>query len=250
MICDRKKCWINTLIIRSKLETTQREGHLGPLPWTLGKGWPRVKGKERWSLTLDGRDTWATTLDQMPDPRTVPGTGQGLRGEGRFEEGVKGIAQLQRISKGLPWWLSGKGSPAMPEMWVPSLDMEDPLEEEMEAHFSVLTWRIPWTEATVWQAQSSSVQVSCVWLFATPWTAACQDYLSIINTWSLLRLMFIESVMPSNHFILCCPLLLLPSIFLSIGVFLSESVLCIKWPKDWSFSCSPVGPKIRTLLSD
>ena len=50
----------------------------------------------------------------------------------------------------------------MPEMWVPSLDLEDPLEEEMEAHFSVLAWRIPWTEATVWQAQSSSVQVSRV----------------------------------------------------------------------------------------
>ena len=71
-----------------------------------------------------------------------------------------------------------------------------------------------------------------------PWTAACQASLSIANTWSLLKLMFIELVMPSNHVILCCPLLLLPSIFPSIRVFSNESVLGIKWPKYWSFSFS------------
>ena len=65
-----------------------------------------------------------------------------------------------------------------------------------------------------------------------------QASLSIINTWSLLKLMSIESVMPSNHLILCCPLLLLPSIFPSIRVFSNESVLHIRWPKDWSFSFS------------
>ena len=72
---------------------------------------------------------------------------------------------------------------------------------------------------------------------ATPWTAACQDFLSITNSQSLLKLMSIESVMPSNHLILHHPLLL-PSIVPSISVFSNESVLYIRWPKDWSFSFS------------
>ena len=76
---------------------------------------------------------------------------------------------------------------------------------------------------------------ACVQLFATPWTAACQAFLSITNSRSLLKLMSIESVMPSNHLILCRPLLLLPSIFPSISVFSNESVLPIRWPKYWSF---------------
>ena len=85
----------------------------------------------------------------------------------------------------------------------------------------------------------SSVQsLSRVQLFETPWTAARQDSLSITNSWRLLKLMSIESVIPSNHLILCRPLLLLPSIFPSIRVFSSESVLCIRWPKYWSFSCN------------
>ena len=84
----------------------------------------------------------------------------------------------------------------------------------------------------------SSVQFSCVWLFATPWTAARQASLSITNAQSWLKLMSIESVMPSNHLILCCPLLLLPSVFPSIRVFSSESALRIRWPKYWSFSFS------------
>ena len=87
--------------------------------------------------------------------------------------------------------------------------------------------------------QFSSVQsLSHVQLFVTPWTAAHQASLSIINSRSLLKLMFTESVMPSYHLILCCSLLLLPSIFPSIRVFSNESVLCIKWPKYWSFSVS------------
>ena len=80
--------------------------------------------------------------------------------------------------------------------------------------------------------------LSHVWLFATPWTAAHQASLSITNSRSLLKLMSFESVMPSNHLILCRPLLLLPSIFPSIRVFSNESVLCIRWPKYWSFSLS------------
>ena len=83
----------------------------------------------------------------------------------------------------------------------------------------------------------SSVQsLSCVQLFATPWTAACQASLSITSSQSLLKLMSIKSVMPSNHLILCCPLLLLPSIFPSIMVFSHEKVLRLRWPKYWSFS--------------
>ena len=70
---------------------------------------------------------------------------------------------------------------------------------------------------------------------ATPWSAACRVSLSVTNSQSLLKLMPIESVMPSNHLILCCPLLLPPSVFHSIRVFSSESVLCIRWPNYWSF---------------
>ena len=85
----------------------------------------------------------------------------------------------------------------------------------------------------------SSVQsLSRVRLFVTPWTAARQASLSFTNSWSLLKLTSIKSVMPSNHLILCRPLLFLPSIFPSIRVFSNESVLRIKWPKYWSFSFS------------
>ena len=105
-----------------------------------------------------------------------------------------------------------------------------------------LTWKI-WiimviellwdqTEApiTITALQISSVlSFSRVWLFATPWTAACQASLSITNPWSLLKLMSIELVMQSNHLILCCPLLLMP--FPSIRVFSNESVIHIRWPK-------------------
>ena len=86
---------------------------------------------------------------------------------------------------------------------------------------------------------SNSVQsLRHVWLFLNPWTATRQGSLSITNAQSLLKLMSIMSVMPSNHLILCCPLLLLPSVFPSIRVFSKESVLCIRWSKYWSFSFS------------
>ena len=85
----------------------------------------------------------------------------------------------------------------------------------------------------------NSVQsLSFVQLFVTLWTAAHQVSLSITNSWSLLKFMSIESVMPSNHLFLCHPLLLPPSNFPSIGVFSKESVLCIRWPKYWSLSFS------------
>ena len=94
----------------------------------------------------------------------------------------------------------------------------------------MLCWFLP-------SVQFSSVQsLSCVWLFATPWTAAPQASLSITNSRSRPKPMSIVSVMPSNHLILCHPLLLLPSIFPNIRVFSNESALHIKWPKYCSFS--------------
>ena len=84
--------------------------------------------------------------------------------------------------------------------------------------------------------RQAAQSLSHVWLFATPWTAACQASPSIANFWSLLKLMSIKLVMPSSHLLLCCLLLLLPSIFPSFGVFSNESVLHIRWPKYWNFS--------------
>ena len=87
--------------------------------------------------------------------------------------------------------------------------------------------------------QSQSVQsLSHVPHFVIPWAASCQASLSITNFWSLFKLMSIESMMPSNHLVLCCPLLLPPSIFPSTRVFSNKSFLCIRWPKYWSFSFS------------
>ena len=105
-----------------------------------------------------------------------------------------------------------------------------------------------WTSASLsikWEVypQFSSVTQSCR-LFATPRTAVCQASLSITNYWSLPKLMSIELVMPSNHLILCHPLLLLSSIFPSIGVFSNESALCMRGPKYWSFSCN-ISPSIE-----
>ena len=99
--------------------------------------------------------------------------------------------------------------------------------------FWKLTHTVPITQ------QFSSVHLLCrVRIFAMPWTATCQVSLSITNSWSLLKLMSIESVMPSNHLILCCPLLLLSPIPPSIRIFSNESVLCIRWPTYWGFSFS------------
>ena len=109
-----------------------------------------------------------------------------------------------------PW------SPALQAVSTPS----EPLWKRLDFYFSSVQW------------------LSCVRVFVTPWTAAHQASLSITNSRSLLRLMSIKSVMPSSHLILCPPLLLLPSILPSIRVFSNESVLCIRWPKYWSFSFS------------
>ena len=107
--------------------------------------------------------------------------------------------------------------------------------EELDDNKEMRFW---FTEGKERCHQFSSVQLlSHVWLFVTPWTAAWQNSLSIINSQSLLKSMSIEWVMPCNHLILCCPLLLF-SIFPSIRAFSYESVLPISWPKYWSFSFS------------
>ena len=103
----------------------------------------------------------------------------------------------------------------------------------------VISVKRPWVQVTFWVDGFSSVQLlSHVWLFAIPWTAAHQASLSITNSQSPPKPMSMESMMPSNHLILCRPLLLLPSIFPSIRVFSNESALCIRWPEYWSFSFS------------
>ena len=99
-------------------------------------------------------------------------------------------------------------------------------------------------QGSISSVQFSSFQsLSCVWLFATPWIAARQDSLSITISWISLRLMSIQSVMPSRHLILCRPLLLLPPIPPSITVFSNESTLYMRWPKYWSFSFSIIPSK-------
>ena len=95
---------------------------------------------------------------------------------------------------------------------------------------------------------SSVWSLSHVWFFVTPWTAAHQASLSITNSRTLLKHMSIELVMPSNRLILCCPLLLLPSIFPSIRVFSSESAVCITWPNYWRFSLN-ISPSNEGLIS-
>ena len=113
--------------------------------------------------------------------------------------------------------------------FLPSCMSYHLLDEFLKIYFVIFnTW-----------CQCSSVQLlSHVWFFATPWTAACQASLSITNSWSPPKPMSIESLMPSNHLILCHPLLLLPSIFSSIRVFSNESTLHMRRPKYWSFSFS------------
>ena len=136
--------------------------------------------------------------------------------------------------------------PVVRETKVRSLGLEDALEKGMATHSSTMDRGAclqSMGSQSVGHDWLSSIQsLSCVQLFATPWTAAHQASLSITNSQSPLKLMSIELVMPSNHLILCRPLLLPPSIFPSIRVFSIESVLCIRWPKYWSFSSASVLP--------
>ena len=130
--------------------------------------------------------------------------------------------------------------------WLPSSTKFTEMDTLASAALPVphTVWKVRWFLLHRWRklrlhVQFSSVQsLSHVQLFATPWTAACQASLSITNSQSLLKLMSIESVMPSNYLILCRPLLLLPLIFPSIRVFTNKSARHIRWSKYWSFSLS------------
>ena len=106
-----------------------------------------------------------------------------------------------------------------------------------------------WERSTETHTFISVQSLSCVQLFVTPWTAACQASPSITNPGSLLKLMSLESMMPSNHLILCRPLLLQPSIFSSIRIFSNESPLHMRWSKYWSFSFSTSPPNEHPGLS-
>ena len=108
----------------------------------------------------------------------------------------------------------------------------------MESYLSIITLNVNELNTSTKRQFNSVQSLSHVRLFLTPWTAAHQTSLSIINSQSSLKLMSIKSVMPSSHLILCRPLLLLPPIPPSIRIFSNESTLCIRWPKYWSFSFS------------
>ena len=119
--------------------------------------------------------------------------------------------------------------------------MEKTREFQKDIYFCFIDYAktFVWTTTKKVQVQFSSVQsLSRVWLFVTPWTTACQASLSITNSWSLPKLMCIESMMPPGHLILCRPLLLLPPIPPNFRVFSSDSTLRMRWPKYWSFSFS------------
>ena len=113
-------------------------------------------------------------------------------------------------------------------LWLSNIPLCICTTTSLSIHLSMDIYR----HASMFSVQS----LSYVWLFLTPWTAACQASLSITNSQSLLKLMSIEAVMPSNHIILCHPLLLLPLVFPSIRVFSNESALHMRWPKYWCFS--------------
>ena len=139
---------------------------------------------------------------------------------------------------GLSWhgYCSRLSFPTPEELSNPGIKSAFPAPPALQVDYLLLShWE------ALWIMYISSVQLqSHVWLFAIPWTATCQAFLSIDDSQSLLKLMCIELVMPSNHHILCHPLLL-PSIFPSIRVFSNESVLRMRWPKYWSFSFK-IGP--------
>ena len=122
-------------------------------------------------------------------------------------------------------------------MPVPILKQYSPLEMHWESQMGTKNFWYSYFQKYHFSSVRSLSHVH--WLFVTPWTAEHQASLSITNSWSLLKLMFIESVMPSNHLIVCRPLPLPPSIFPSIRIISNESVLFIRWPKYWSFSISP-----------
>ena len=148
-----------------------------------------------------------------------------------LDEAQAGIKTAGRNINNL-WYADDNTLMAESEEELKSLLMKVKEESEKVS----LTLNIQKTKITASGPISSLQSLSSVWLFATPWITTHQASLSITNSQSLLKLMFIELVMPSSQLILCLPLLLLPPIPLSIRVFSNESTLCKRWPKYWSFS--------------
>ena len=138
---------------------------------------------------------------------------------------VNGIIQARILE-----WVATPSSGNLPKPGIEPMSLMSPTVAVL-FFTTITTWEAPVIEIPISSVQS----LSCVLLFATPWTAARQASMSITNSWTLLKLMSIESVMPSNHLILCCSLLLPPLIIPSIRVFSYESVLHIRWPKYWGF---------------
>ena len=139
------------------------------------------------------------------------------------------------------WVLPGH----VPVMWA-SKATGDP----SPSYYLTATVEMPWVRTSATLVVIVQL-LSCVWLFSTPWIAACQVFLSFTISWSLLKLMSSELVMQSNHVILCHPLLVLPSIFPSIRVFSSELALHVRWPQYWrfSFSISPSNFPVFRFIS-
>ena len=160
----------------------------------------------QWKIQFPDNSVGKESACNAGDPGLIPGLGRSA-GEGiSYPPQYSWVSLVAQLVKNLP---------AVWETWVRSLGWEDPLKKGKATQSSILAWRIPWT-------------------------AAHQVSLSITNSHSLLKLISIKVVMPSNHLILCLPFLLLPSMFPSIRVFSSESVLCIRWPQYWSFSICPL----------
>ena len=147
--------------------------------------------------------------------------------------------QVSHFNRQILYCLSHQGSPRILE-WVAYPFSRASSQPRNQTGVSCIAggFFTSWASREAYGLLSSVPSLSCVWLFATPWTVARQASLSITNSRSLLKLMSIASLTTSNPLILCRPLLLLPSIFPSIRVFSSESVLHIRWPKYWSFSFS------------
>ena len=195
---------------------------------------------EVWGPQNSLRQSWhraASCLQGLPPPGDRPhGSGQG----GPQAAATPPWEKVQ--ARPCPFVLPYENTPSSYNRKVRDRTIENPTRKLLPnlAHRENTTW---------FSFNFSSVQLLIrVWLFATPWTTAHQTSLSITNSQSLLKLMSIKSVMPSNHLILCHPLLLPPSIFSSMRVFSNESVLCIMWPKDYSFSFS-ISPQNKKLIS-
>ena len=230
--------------------------HSSTLAWKIP--WAEEPGRLQSMASLRVGHDWATSLSLFtfmhwrrkwqPTPVFMPGESQGRSLVGCWLWVAQNRTQLKRLSSSSSsnaiLHIHPSSSPIRLTQWVPARTL---LYTPDHSFFFFFCWSIvdlqrcvnfcsttKWFDCTYFVVQL----LSRVWLFVTQWTGACQASLSFTISGSLLKLTSMESVMPSNYFILCCPLLL-PSIFPSIRVFTTESALWIRWPKCWSFSINP-----------